>query len=140
MIERMPAAGFQPGDELGNWTYWPVTRHQLALYCGGSGDHNPIHVDSDFARSVGLPDVIAHGMLVMAFAGRALGELFPLQAMRQFKLRFVAPSHVGDVLSVQARVLACESMDDGTQLRVELTVRAQDLKSRAVGEARVILD
>ena len=43
----------------------PVTRLTLALYCGASGDHNPLHVDQDFAREAGLGDVIAHGMLVM---------------------------------------------------------------------------
>ncbi|HSS86888.1 MAG TPA: MaoC/PaaZ C-terminal domain-containing protein, partial [Reyranella sp.] len=54
------------GDELKPLVLPPVSRHQLALYCGGSGDHNPIHVDSEFARSVGLPGTIAHGLLDMA--------------------------------------------------------------------------
>jgi acyl dehydratase len=39
----------------------PITRYQLALYCGGSGDHNPIHVDIDFAKSAGMKDVFAYG-------------------------------------------------------------------------------
>ena len=45
----------------------PITRLDLALYAGASGDHNPVHVDIDFARAAGLDDVFAHGMLSMAY-------------------------------------------------------------------------
>ncbi|MDP7614430.1 MAG: MaoC/PaaZ C-terminal domain-containing protein, partial [SAR324 cluster bacterium] len=51
------------GDEIPALTTPLISRHILALYCGASGDHNPIHVDLDFAKSSGLDDVIAHGML-----------------------------------------------------------------------------
>ena len=46
--------------------------HELALFAGASGDHNPIHIDIDFARKAGMPDVFAHGMLSMAWLGRLL--------------------------------------------------------------------
>ena len=52
-------------------------RLTLALYCGASGDHNPLHVDIDFARAAGLDDVIAHGMLAMAYLGRFLTDSLP---------------------------------------------------------------
>ena len=54
------------GDRVVNKTFPPISRHTLALYCGASGDHNPIHVDLDFAKKAGFDDVFAHGMLVMA--------------------------------------------------------------------------
>ena len=57
-------------DELPTLTMPPITRQMLAIYCGASGDHNPIHVDIDFAQESGLDDVIAHGMLIMAYMGR----------------------------------------------------------------------
>ena len=63
---RIDWAALQVGDTLPPLALPPLTRHTLALYCGASGDHNPIHVDIDFARSAGLPDVIAHGMLSAA--------------------------------------------------------------------------
>ena len=63
------------GDELKPLVLPPVCRHQLALYCGGSGDHNPIHVDLDFAKKFGFKDVFAHGMLSMAFLGRLVDQL-----------------------------------------------------------------
>lgn len=64
-------------DKLPTLTMPPVTRHTLAIYCGASGDHNPAHVDSDFARAAGLGDVIAHGMLIMAYGGRLLTGWVP---------------------------------------------------------------
>ena len=60
------------GDAIPSLTLPPLSRLTLALYCGASGDHNPIHVDSDFARSAGMPDVFAHGMLSMAWLARVL--------------------------------------------------------------------
>jgi acyl dehydratase len=50
------------------------TKEQIAAYADASGDHNPIHLDDDFARSVGLPGVIAHGMLQMGIAGAVAAE------------------------------------------------------------------
>ena len=50
------------------------TREQIAAYAEASGDHNPIHLDDEFARSVGLPGVIAHGMLQMGIAGTVAAE------------------------------------------------------------------
>jgi acyl dehydratase len=50
------------------------TKQQIAAYAEASGDHNPIHLDDDFARSVGLPGVIAHGMLQMGIAGTVAAE------------------------------------------------------------------
>ena len=73
----------------------PVTRHTLALYCGASGDLNPIHVDSDFARDAGFPDVFAHGMLVMAYLGQALTDAVPPASLRSFSTRFVAITRLG---------------------------------------------
>ena len=68
-------AEVQVGDEIPLLSTSPITRHTLALYCGASGDHNPIHVDIDYAKESGLDDVIAHGMLSMAYLGRLLTNL-----------------------------------------------------------------
>ncbi|MBU2704299.1 acyl dehydratase, partial [Sporomusaceae bacterium BoRhaA] len=63
MSSSVPAVG----DVIVHKEFPPITRHRLALYCGASGDHNPIHVDIDFAKAAGFPDVFAHGMLVMGY-------------------------------------------------------------------------
>jgi acyl dehydratase len=80
-----------------------LSRHQLALYCGGSGDHNPLHTDIDFARNRGgLGDVIGHGMLTMAMAGRVLSHYAPPEALRSYAARFVDKTQIGELLSGQA--------------------------------------
>lgn len=61
------------GDTLGPVTI-PVTRAALVSYAGASLDQNPIHQDEDFAKSVGLPDVIAHGMWTMGAAGTVVAD------------------------------------------------------------------
>ncbi|MDH6521934.1 acyl dehydratase [Streptomyces sp. SAI-135] len=81
----------------------PVTRTDLALYAGASGDHNPVHIDIDAARRAGLDDVIAHGMLSMAWAGRVLEEVAGPGSVRTYRMRFTAPVRVGDRLSVTVR-------------------------------------
>ena len=75
------------GERIVHKTFPPITRHTLALYCGASGDHNPIHVDIDFARAAGFPDVFSHGMLVMAYLGQALTDAVGPSRIRSFSTR-----------------------------------------------------
>ena len=65
--------GVKPGDEMAPLSR-TVTQAQIDAYASASGDHNPIHVDPEFARSVGLHGTIAHGMLDMAILGEAVGR------------------------------------------------------------------
>ena len=87
------------GDALPAFDLPPVSRLGLALYCGASGDHNPIHVDIDFAKSAGMPDVFAHGMLSMAWLGRLLTNWVPQTALRDYSVRFAAITQVGERMS-----------------------------------------
>ena len=82
----------------------PLTRTTLALYAGASGDHNPIHIDIDFARAAGMPDVFAHGMLSMAWLGRLLTDWAPQRDLREFSVRFTAMTHVGERIVCTGRV------------------------------------
>lgn len=94
----------QVGDTLPPLALPPLSRHTLALYCGSSGDHNPIHVDIDFARSAGLVDVIAHGMLSAAWLAQVLTGWVPQSAIRQLDLRFAAITRVGERITCTGRV------------------------------------
>lgn len=116
--------------------YGPITRHTLALYAGGSGDHNPLHVDTDFARDVaGMEDVIGHGMLTMAFLSRMLTEEFEAFQVKTFEARFVSPSRPGDLVICHAA--AVESSDgEGTWL--QLKAENQDGRVLAAGHAVLI--
>jgi acyl dehydratase len=78
-------------------------RAQLAAYAEASGDHNPIHLDEDFARSVGLPGVIAHGMLQMGIlATAAAEEAGGPEHLRRISVRFAGMVEPGDTVSFTA--------------------------------------
>jgi acyl dehydratase len=126
------------GDELPSFVAAPLSRLTLALYAGASGDHNPVHVDLDFARKAGMSDVFAHGMLSMAYLGRLLTNWVPQQAIREFSVRFAAITHVGDAIRCEGVVT---SKDEATRtVRVALTTRDQTGEIKLSGEAVVALD
>ena len=109
------------GDALPPLKLPPISRHQLALYCGGSGDHNPIHVDIDFARKFGFKDVFAHGMLSMAFLGRLVTSWVPQTQLRDLGTRFTSITWVGDVITVSGKVTG--KREEGGQKLVDLEVK-----------------
>ncbi|WP_249152883.1 MaoC/PaaZ C-terminal domain-containing protein [Bradyrhizobium sp. AUGA SZCCT0240] len=112
-----PAAAFaEKGTQVFRRTFPPITRHRLALYCGGSGDHNPIHVDSDYAKASGYEDVFVHGMLVMAYLGRALTDCLPPFALRSYGVRFVAKTAVHAAITCEG--LVDEANADGVRLKL----------------------
>ena len=78
------------GQELAPKTFI-INRKLLIAYASASGDQNPIHQDETFAKSVGLPDVIAHGMLTMALAGKYLSEISGSQNIIDFSAKFIKP-------------------------------------------------
>ena len=124
------------GTELSALETDPITRLTLALYCGASGDHNPIHVDSDFARSAGRDDVFAHGMLGMAYLARLVTGWVPQTAIRALSTRFVAITHVGDRIAWTGTVV--EKLAD-RQVRVALTAQDHSGIVKLAGEALVEL-
>ena len=110
------------GTELPvGYTTPPISRLALASYAGASGDHNPIHVDIDFAKQAGMPDVFAHGMLSMAYLGRMLTHWVPQQAIRSFSVRFTAITQVHEAITCSACVP--EKDTAARTLRRELTTR-----------------
>ena len=115
----------------------PLTRLTLALYCGASGDHNPIHVDTDFAKSAGMPDVVAHGMLSAAWLGRVLTNWVPQSAIRSLDIRFAAITHVGETITCTGEV--AEIFDQGGErlARLKLSTANQDGIVKLTGEALV---
>lgn len=78
------------GVELAPKTF-NINRKLLVAYANASGDQNPIHQDEAFAKSVGLPDVIAHGMLTMALAGKYLSDISGSQNILEFSAKFIKP-------------------------------------------------
>lgn len=128
------------GDELPSLELAPLSRLTLALYCGASGDHNPIHVDIDYARNIaGMDDVIGHGSLIMAWLGRLLTNWVPQRCVQRFKTRFTSPARIGDKIICNGKVI--EKLSGKEQLiRVELQAVNQRGVILATGEAMIVLD
>jgi acyl dehydratase len=120
----------EPGTELPPRQY-QVTRRDLVRYAGASGDFNVIHWNERIARSVGLPDVIAHGMLTMALAGRFLAEWAgDPGAVTEYGVRFSAPVVVPDDdkgATVEVAGTVTERLD-GRRVAVDVTARSDGTK------------
>jgi acyl dehydratase len=78
------------GQELAAKTFI-INRALLVAYANASGDQNPIHQDEAIAKSVGLPDVIAHGMLTMALTGKYLSDIAGSSNVIEFSAKFIKP-------------------------------------------------
>jgi acyl dehydratase len=79
-----------PGSRFELAPFGPITRGALREYALASGDRVRLHIDAEYARGAGWPDVIAHGMLSMAFLGQLLTTQFSLRRLRSWRVRFVA--------------------------------------------------
>ena len=127
------------GDEIPILNSEPITRHTLALYCGASGDHHPIHVDMDYAREVGLDDVIAHGMLSTGYLARMITNWAPQYTMRSWKNRFTAMTHIGDIVTCTGKIT--EKFEEGGEKLVRLELQTNTPKAQTIiAEAVVALE
>jgi acyl dehydratase len=129
----------QVGDELPPLQLPSVDRTTLALFAGASGDHNPIHIDIDFARRAGMPDVFAQGMLGMAWLGRLLTQWAPQSKLRRFDVRFQGVTHLGHAVRCTGRVVEKLERDGERCVRVEVSSTNQHGQVRIAGEALVAL-
>lgn len=129
----------QIGDTLPPLTLEPVNRTTLALFAGASNDHNPIHIDIDFARKAGMPDVFAHGMLSMAWLGRLLTQWVDQRQLRSLDVRFTGITHLGHRISCSGKVV--EMFEAGGERRIKLEVQTanQDGDVKTLGNAVVAL-
>ena len=127
------------GDELPPLALPPLTRATLVLYAGASGDHNPIHIDTDFARRAGLPDVFAQGMLGMAWLGRLITGWAPQSRLRRFDARFQGITHLGNAMRCEGRVVEKFEADGEQRVRVEVRSTNQYGQTKIAGEAIVAL-
>ncbi|PWW22735.1 acyl dehydratase [Geodermatophilus normandii] len=141
MSARLRAADVAVGTELPEQTH-RVTRADLVRYAGASGDLNPIHWSYRVATSVGLPGVIAHGMLTMGLAARAVTDWAgDPGAVVEYQVRFGRPVVVPDddtgaEVTVRGKVGA---VLDGGRVRVDLTVTSGGEKVLSLARATVAL-
>ncbi|MFD7134692.1 MaoC family dehydratase [Streptomyces sp. NPDC059894] len=141
MTAKIAYDDVEVGTELPARSF-PVTRAALVRYAGASGDFNPIHWNERFAKEVGLPDVIAHGMFTMAEAIRVVTDWTgDPGAVVDYGVRFTKPVVVPDddqgaVIEVAGKVAA---KLDGHTVRVDLTVTSGGQKVLGMSRAVVRL-
>ncbi|HEY2575247.1 MAG TPA: MaoC family dehydratase [Streptosporangiaceae bacterium] len=132
-------AGVDKGTEIAAVTY-PVSRLSLVKYCGASGDFNVIHWNERIARSVGLPNVIAHGLFSMAQAGRFVTDWAGHSAVvLEFGVRFSAPVVVPDDdqgATIEVSGTVEEKLDDN---RVALALTARSGDAKVLTRARAVV-
>ncbi|MFD9487952.1 MaoC family dehydratase [Streptomyces sp. NPDC059991] len=133
----------ETGTELPAQSF-PVSRATLVQYAGASGDFNPIHWNERFAKEVGLPDVIAHGMFTMAAAIRVVTDwVGDPAAVVEYGVRFTKPvvvpnDEAGALIEVSAKV-AAKLDDEAKTVRVDLTAMSAGQKVLGMSRAVVAL-
>jgi len=114
--------GYTVGDVLAERTVH-LTRESLVRYAGASGDFNPIHYRDDIAESVGLPGVLAHGMLTMGIASSVVvSSLDPSAKILDYGVRFTKPVVVDAVDGADIHVVATVGAVDDEAARIDLKV------------------
>jgi acyl dehydratase len=116
-----------------------IDRAMLKAYADASGDQNPIHQNEEFAKAVGLPNVISHGMLTMALVGKYVSDWAGgSQQVKQFSGRFmkpvIVPAEVKVDLTVSGKVVAV----DGNQITLELSATSAGIKVFGISQAVIV--
>jgi acyl dehydratase len=116
-----------------------IDRALLKAYADASGDQNPIHQNEEFALSVGLPNVISHGMLTMALAGKYVTEWAGGSAnVREFSARFIKPVIVPAGEKVDLTVVATVSEVVGNTVKLDITATSAGVKVLGMAKAVVV--
>lgn len=129
-----------PGRRLPDHIHGPITRETLALFAEASGDHALLHTDSDFARSAGLADVIAPGMLPMAYLGQLLTHWAPQDRIREWGVRFCAITPLNAVARCFAWVVDDYTAGDERLARLRLGARRDDGVLTMEGDAVIAME
>jgi len=128
------------GDLLPEVVFGPYTRKLFALYAGASGDHNAIHIDSDFARASGAGDVFAQGMLSMAPYARVVTDWAGIDRLESLETRFMAITPLGVTSRFTGRVVESFEENGIAKLRVALAAHIDGDVQTLGGEAVVRAD
>jgi acyl dehydratase len=113
-----------------------LTRESLVRYAGASGDFNPIHYRDDVAESVGLPGVLAHGMLTMGLAVETIVPwLGDSGRILEYGVRFTRPVVVDPATGAELRIAAKVGAIDDEAARIDLTVTHGE--TTVLGKAQV---
>jgi len=138
MVNIGGAGMIEVGTQLPTKIFY-LDRELLKSYADASGDQNPIHQNEEFALSVGLPNVIAHGMLTMALTGKYVTDWAGnTAAMKEFSARFIKPVIVPAGEKVDLTVSAIVVEIDGNRLKLDLSATSAGVK--VLGMAKAVVE
>lgn len=138
--EQQNWASIAVGDALPTHKGGPISRTVLALFAGGSGDYNPMHIDTDFARKFGMDDVFAHGMLSMAYLAQLLTNWARVEQIRSYSVRFASITPVLAEISCSGQIVEKFEVDGEKRVRLEIRAVTDGGTTTLLGDAVVALD
>ena len=116
-----------------------LTRTDLVMYAGASGDFNPMHHDEVKAKEAGLPSVFGHGMFSMGLLGRAITDWVGIGNLKRFKVRFTKQTWPGETLTSKIVVTAKRKEDSDNLVDLEVSLANQDGEVKVAGDATAAL-
>ena len=126
---------FNVGQELVPQSFF-INRAKLVAYANASGDQNPIHQDEAFAKSVGLENVIAHGMFTMALTGRYVSDIAGgSEKVRSFSARFTKPVVVPAETEVELVISGKVASIEGNTVKIDLNAFCGENKVLGMAKA-----
>jgi acyl dehydratase len=137
----LSAAALRVGDRHEEVVVDNLTRTQIVMYAGASGDFHPFHHDEVYARAMGQAGIFAHGMLTMALTGKMLTNFVGDGRLTHYSARFQGQVWPGDTLTASARVTALRQ-ESGTPPQVDLLLSTVNQKGEEVlsGKASARID
>lgn len=137
----LSASSLRVGDTRTEIVVDDLTRTQLVMYAGASGDYNPLHTDDLFAREVaGYPGVFAHGMLTMGMAGRVITDWVGDGRITKYGVRFKSQVWPGDTLTTTVTVTAIDDVDGVPHAEFSVVATNQNAVDVISGYAAARLD
>jgi acyl dehydratase len=139
MSDRLKFDATNEGDEAPVVSH-KLTRSDLVMYAGASGDFNPMHTDEVAAQAAGLPSVFGHGMLSMGILGKALTDYVGVGNLKSYKVRFTKQTWPDEVLTTKIVVAGKRSEDGENLIDLECSLVNGDGQSKVEGSAVAVAE
>ena len=139
MSDRLQLDAVKVGDEAPTLSH-TLTRGDLVMYAGASGDFNPMHTDEVAAKAAGLPSVFGHGMFSMGLLGTALTNYVGVGNLKSYKVRFTKQTWPDEQLTTRIVVTATRETDGEKLVELECSLANGDGEVKVSGDAVAILD
>jgi acyl dehydratase len=139
MSDRLQLDSVKVGDEAPSRSH-TLSRTDLVMYAGASGDFNPMHTDEVAAKAAGLPSVFGHGMFTMGFLGSALTDYVGVGNLRSYKVRFTKQTWPDEELTTRIVVTGTREEAGAKLVDLECSVANGDGEVKVAGEAVAVAD